>query len=83
VLDGKSFTAHLVNALDDRYFELERLHGADVARLAAESHTAAIDQIEAVVNAERIDCEFERLDGYLFVPPRDSKTWWLEIELTA
>ncbi|HEY8188421.1 MAG TPA: FAD-binding oxidoreductase, partial [Pyrinomonadaceae bacterium] len=32
-------TAHLVNALDDRYFELERLHGEDGARLAAESHT--------------------------------------------
>jgi glycine/D-amino acid oxidase-like deaminating enzyme/Rieske Fe-S protein len=75
-------TAHLVNALDDRYDELERLHGADVARLAAESHTAAIDQIEAVVNTEAIDCEFERLDGYLFVPPRDSKQV-LEDELAA
>lgn len=66
-------TAHLVNALDDRYFELERLHGEDGARLAAESHTAAIDAIEAIVKAEGIRCEFERLDGYLFVPPRDSK----------
>lgn len=66
-------TAHLVNALDDRYFELEHLHGADGARLAAESHTAAIDQIEAIVREERIACEFVRLDGYLFVPPGQSK----------
>src|SRR3954464_8362240 len=35
-------TAHLVNALDDRYFELESIHGEKGARLAAESHTAAI-----------------------------------------
>src|SRR5689334_23297991 len=35
-------TAHLSNALDDRYYELERLHGREGARLAAESHTAAI-----------------------------------------
>src|SRR5262245_4668184 len=35
-------TAHLSNAIDDRYVEIERLHGADGARLAAESHTAAI-----------------------------------------
>src|SRR5919204_1360308 len=35
-------TAHIVNALDDRYYELEKLHGAEGARLAAESHTAAI-----------------------------------------
>lgn len=66
-------TAHLVNALDDRYFELERLHGAEGARLAAESHTAAIDKVEAIVKDEAIECEFERLDGYLFVPPRDPR----------
>jgi glycine/D-amino acid oxidase-like deaminating enzyme/nitrite reductase/ring-hydroxylating ferredoxin subunit len=65
-------TAHLSNALDDRYFELERLHGPDGARLAAASHTAAIDQIESIVRAEAIDCRFERLDGYLFVPPGGS-----------
>lgn len=66
-------TAHLVTALDDRYFELERLHGEEGARLAAESHTAAIDKVEAIVEAEGIECEFERLDGYLFVPPRESQ----------
>lgn len=66
-------TAHLVNALDDRYVELERLHGEKGARLAAESHTAAIDRVEAIVTNEKIDCEFERVDGYLFVPPGDAK----------
>jgi len=65
-------TAHLANALDDRYFELERLHGEKGARLAAESHSAAIDRIEAIVAREKIDCEFERLDGYLFVPSGES-----------
>jgi len=65
-------TAHLVNALDDRYYELERLHGERGARLAAESHTAAVDQIEEIVSEEQIDCDFERLDGYLFVPPGES-----------
>src|SRR4029078_13080888 len=75
-------TAHLVNALDDRYFELERLHGADGARLAAESHTAAIEKGEQIVNEEKIACEFERLDGYLFVPPRETKKI-LDDELAA
>jgi glycine/D-amino acid oxidase-like deaminating enzyme/nitrite reductase/ring-hydroxylating ferredoxin subunit len=65
-------TAHLSSALDDGYFELERLHGPDGARLAAASHAAAIDQIESIVGAEAIDCRFERLDGYLFVPPGES-----------
>ena len=65
-------TAHLSNALDDRYHHLERLHGGDGARLAASSHAAAIDRIESIVREERIDCGFERLDGYLFVPPGES-----------
>jgi glycine/D-amino acid oxidase-like deaminating enzyme/nitrite reductase/ring-hydroxylating ferredoxin subunit len=66
-------TAHLVTALDDRYFELERLHGEEGARLAAESHGAATDMVEKIVNDLHIKCEFERLDGYLFVPPHDSR----------
>jgi glycine/D-amino acid oxidase-like deaminating enzyme/nitrite reductase/ring-hydroxylating ferredoxin subunit len=66
-------SAHLSNAIDDRYFEIERLHGEKGARIAAQSHTAAIDRIEAIIAEEGIDCDFERLDGYLFAPPGDSK----------
>lgn len=61
-------TAHLCTALDDRYFELERLHGVTGAQLAAASHAAAIDEMERIVAEEKIDCDFERLDGYLFTP---------------
>lgn len=62
-------TAHLSNAIDDRYIEIERMHGLDGSRTAAHSHTTAIDKIEAIVADERIDCDFQRLDGYLFNPP--------------
>jgi glycine/D-amino acid oxidase-like deaminating enzyme/nitrite reductase/ring-hydroxylating ferredoxin subunit len=75
-------TAHLVNALDDRYFDLESMHGEKGARLAAESHTAAIDRIEAIIARENIQCESERLDGYLFSPAGES-TDVLEKELAA
>jgi len=75
-------TVHLTAALDDRYFELERLHGTTGTRLAAASHTAAINQIESMVAHEGIDCDFERLDGYVFVPLGVS-TDVLEHELTA
>ncbi|MFC5408336.1 FAD-dependent oxidoreductase [Larkinella bovis] len=64
-------TAHLSNALDDRYSEIERYHGAEGARIAAESHTAAIDFIERTIRKEGIACDFERLDGYLFLHPTD------------
>ncbi len=75
-------TAHIVNALDDRYFDLEKYHGEEGARLAAESHTAAIDWIENVVRGEKIDCGFERLDGYLFDPPNEKESH-LEEEFEA
>lgn len=66
-------TAHLSNAIDDRYVEMERLHGERGARVAAESHTTAIETIERIVREEEIDCDFERVDGYLFAPPRKSR----------
>jgi glycine/D-amino acid oxidase-like deaminating enzyme len=78
-------TAHIVNALDDRYYEIERLHGTRGIKLAAESHTAAINKVEEIVNAEKIDCDFFRLDGYLYEPkdgdPKDLErergwSWW-------
>jgi glycine/D-amino acid oxidase-like deaminating enzyme/nitrite reductase/ring-hydroxylating ferredoxin subunit len=65
-------TAHLVNALDDRYYEIETYHGAEGARLAAASHSAAIDQFETIAAEEGIDCDFERVNGYLFAPPGGS-----------
>jgi glycine/D-amino acid oxidase-like deaminating enzyme/nitrite reductase/ring-hydroxylating ferredoxin subunit len=65
-------TAHLVNALDDRYYDLEKFHGEDGARMAAQSHSAAIDRIERIATDEKIECDFERLDGYLFEPPNES-----------
>jgi glycine/D-amino acid oxidase-like deaminating enzyme/nitrite reductase/ring-hydroxylating ferredoxin subunit len=75
-------TAHLTNALDDRYYHLETLYGEEGARLAAESHTAAINRIEAIVTDEEIDCDFERIDGYLFCPPEVSQNQ-LQKELDA
>ena len=59
-------TAHLSNAIDDRLYRIAKWHGDDKAKLAFESHTAAIDEIEKIVTMERIDCDFSRLNGYLF-----------------
>src|SRR5438067_9537013 len=58
-------TAHLTAVLDDRFSHLESLFGTAAARLAADSHRAAIDRIENIVRDEQIDCDFERVTGYL------------------
>ncbi|WAS95232.1 FAD-dependent oxidoreductase [Nannocystis punicea] len=62
-------TAHLASALDDRFSELARVRGLDAARQAWESHATAIDCIEAIARDEDIDCDFQRLDGYLWLAP--------------
>lgn len=59
-------SAHLASCLDDGFVRLESLFGVEGARLAAESHTAAIDRIEWICSREGIACDFKRVDGYLF-----------------
>ena len=75
-------TAHVTAALDDRYSSLEKLHGEDGARLAAQSHTAAIRCIEQVVAGEKIDCGLETVDAYLYLAPGDDPAI-LDDELAA
>ena len=75
-------TAHLSNAIDDLYQEIARLHGTEGARLAAESHTAAIDRIERITRDEVFECDFERVDGYLFTGGQESPDL-LDLELAA
>jgi glycine/D-amino acid oxidase-like deaminating enzyme/nitrite reductase/ring-hydroxylating ferredoxin subunit len=75
-------TAHLTCAIDDRIFTLEHVHGEEGARRIVESHAAAINRIEQIVMQERIDCDFRRVDGFLFLGPGD-KPELLEKEYQA
>ena len=65
-------TAHLTNAMDDRIYVLEHIHGEGGARQIVQSHGAAVGCIEQIVAREGIDCDFERVDGYLFLGGGDS-----------
>lgn len=74
--------AQLAGVLERPYRELEERYGDEGARMAAQSFSAAIDAIEAVVRRERIACEFERLDGYCLSSPADARSE-LEREVSA
>ena len=63
--------AHLAGRAELPYAWVEERYGDDGARMAAQSCAAAIDSLEAIVLREHIACDFERLDGYVFVPPGD------------
>ena len=75
-------TAHLTAALDDRYYNIEKMHGEEGARIAAESHMSAIHRIETIASMEDIDCDFERVEGYLFLGGKETRKD-LERELEA
>lgn len=59
-------TAQFSPVLGRRYFELEKYHGQQGTFLIAESHCAAIQKVQYIVDQEKIDCDFEFVDGYLF-----------------
>ncbi len=66
-------TGHLASELDDYYHELISVRGEDQARLYHDSQVAAVNRIEAIVRDESIDCDFARLDGYLFAAREDQR----------
>ena len=59
-------TAHFSNALDDRFFNLERFHGEEGLRLIINSHSEAIRKVMSIVKHEGINCEMKEVSGYLF-----------------
>ena len=75
-------TAHLATSFDDGYHEVETMHGAEVARLLAESFRAGVDAIERIVLEEKIECGFVRLDGW-WVPSTEGAKEQIEAEFGA
>jgi glycine/D-amino acid oxidase-like deaminating enzyme/nitrite reductase/ring-hydroxylating ferredoxin subunit len=69
-------SAHLALAIDEHCHVLERRFGRKNAKLAIESHAAAIDAIEHNCKTFGIDCDFRRVDGYLWRSPHGS---WREL----
>lgn len=65
-------TGHLTWILDDHFQELEKLFGQDGAFFAAQSHREAVNLIEEIILENQIECDFERVNAYLFVPPGES-----------
>ncbi|WP_413585121.1 FAD-dependent oxidoreductase [Bdellovibrio sp. HCB274] len=75
-------TAHLSDAIDDGFAHILRIHGLEKLRLFYQSHRAAIQLLEDIVKTENIDCDFKRVNGYLFLSP-DKEPSYLAQELDA
>lgn len=62
-------SAHLTSEIDDYYSAYTKLRGIEEARAYYASQSAAIDRIEEIARIEQIECDFSRIDGYLFHTP--------------
>src|SRR3954464_15150123 len=64
-IDTGHTTAHLAYVTDVPLHQLVRNFGEDHAQAAWDAGAAAIDEIERIVEEERIECEFARVPAYL------------------
>ena len=64
-IDTGHTTAHLTYVTDLQLQELVRNFGEDHAQAAWDAGAAAIDEIERIIEEERIECEFGRVPAYL------------------
>jgi glycine/D-amino acid oxidase-like deaminating enzyme/nitrite reductase/ring-hydroxylating ferredoxin subunit len=73
-IDTGHTTAHLTMVTDTRLSELVSRFGRSHAQAVWDAGLAAIDQIDAIVRANDIDCAFEWVDGYLHAPNGESNS---------
>ncbi len=66
-IDTGHTTAHLTYVTDVELQQLVRNFGANHAQAAWDAGAAAIDEIERIVEGERIECEFARVPAFLHV----------------
>jgi glycine/D-amino acid oxidase-like deaminating enzyme/nitrite reductase/ring-hydroxylating ferredoxin subunit len=75
-------SAHLAPLCDDLVSEMRKIRGHEATKLFCGSQAAAVDRIEEIQKEEKIDCDFRRLDGYLF-QGRDMPSDTIDQELDA
>ncbi len=75
-------TAHLAPLCDDLMSEMIKVRGLEASRMFYESQAEAVDRIEQIQKQEGIDCDFRRVDGYLFQAPETDSSM-IDDELEA
>src|SRR4051794_14519296 len=67
-------TAHLSANNDDTFKAMIDRRGVELAKQFYQSQAAAISRIETIQEAERIECDFRRVDGFLFPGPQTEQS---------
>jgi glycine/D-amino acid oxidase-like deaminating enzyme len=76
-------TAHLTYVTDARLTELAGTFGEQGARLAWQGGAAAISTVERIAEEEGIDCQLQRVPGFLHASLRENRDEWRDLERDA
>lgn len=68
-------TAHLSYNLEEEFHQLLKMHDAQTLKELSQAHQMAIETIEHITLHEGISCDFERVDGYLFLGDNEKKSY--------
>ncbi|MFO1019329.1 MAG: FAD-binding oxidoreductase [Planctomycetales bacterium] len=82
-VDTGNTTAHLTYVTDKRLSSLVKEFGKDSAEIAWHAGAEAIGKIEAIAQAEQIECEFQRVPGYLHAALQGKKNETAEFKKEA
>lgn len=61
-------TAQITYQVDIGYDYIQQRKGIETSKLVAESQKAALSKIEEIIKSENIQCDFEKIDTYLYCP---------------
>jgi glycine/D-amino acid oxidase-like deaminating enzyme/nitrite reductase/ring-hydroxylating ferredoxin subunit len=86
-------TAHITEAIDTRFTQLERDYGREGSRLAAQASWSALEQMRRFIEEKEISCGWQRVPGYLYAEREEdlgglheeyeaAKRAGLEVEMT-
>jgi glycine/D-amino acid oxidase-like deaminating enzyme/nitrite reductase/ring-hydroxylating ferredoxin subunit len=67
-------TANLTMVTDDRLPELVKTFGKESATAVWQAGAVAIDLIEGIIDQQKIDCNFQRVPGYVHLPDDGDET---------
>src|SRR6185503_1924418 len=67
-------TAHLSANNDDTFKTMIDRRGEKLAKDFYQSQAASISRIETIQSSESIDCDFRRVDGFLFPGPQTEQS---------
>jgi glycine/D-amino acid oxidase-like deaminating enzyme/nitrite reductase/ring-hydroxylating ferredoxin subunit len=67
-------TAKITAAQGTTYTDVRKGFGAEGARVYADANRTALERIAEIVDADRIDCEFERKPNYVYCETPDERS---------